>query len=143
MAKWSIDRACGHTEVVQLYGPSRDRQRKAAWLAEQPCSSCRAAERKARHEAEAREAKIAAEQEGRPKLVGSEKQIAWAESIRHKVWQQLEQLATIARATDHPKAKVALAAIEAIKAERAAAWWIDRRESSAERLVKQKMAAIQ
>lgn len=68
MSKYTITHACGHEETVQLYGPYKDRERKAAWMAEQDCPECRI---KAR--AEAAKAKGLTE--------GTDKQIAWAADL--------------------------------------------------------------
>ena len=68
MSKYTITHACGHEETVQLYGPTKDRDRKAAWMEEQDCPECRA---KAR--AEAAKAKGLTE--------GTDKQIAWAADL--------------------------------------------------------------
>jgi hypothetical protein len=50
-----------------MYGPERDRASKAQWMAKQPCAECAVA---------------AATDNGLPALMGSDKQITWAETIR-------------------------------------------------------------
>jgi len=42
MAKCLITHACGHTRKYRLYGPYRERDRKAEWLENQDCPRCRA-----------------------------------------------------------------------------------------------------
>lgn len=42
MAKYTIRHACGHEEVVQLFGPGSERDRRIAWLEAQECPECRA-----------------------------------------------------------------------------------------------------
>lgn len=40
MAKYTINHRCGHSRVMQLYGPEIDRQRKITWMEGQSCPSC-------------------------------------------------------------------------------------------------------
>lgn len=40
--KCVVTHSCGHTESVELFGKSADRERRAAWLEAQPCAECRA-----------------------------------------------------------------------------------------------------
>lgn len=41
MAKHTIDHSCGHSHDYQLFGPTKDRDRKIEWLATQDCPRCR------------------------------------------------------------------------------------------------------
>jgi len=89
MSKHLITRSCGHQEWVQIYGPTKDREWKAQAESKRVCRECYEKELKAKREAEAiaraEAAKIAAKeaQAGNlPALSGSEKQVAWAETIR-------------------------------------------------------------
>jgi hypothetical protein len=36
-----ITNSCGHVYAYRLYGPGKDRARKAAWLATVPCPACK------------------------------------------------------------------------------------------------------
>lgn len=74
---------CGHVAEVQLFGKMEDREKKIAWYATIDCPECQA-------EAKAEEAKAA----GLPELTGSEKQIAWALSIRQKFVDEVEAIKT-------------------------------------------------
>lgn len=77
MAWETITYSCGHTGEVQVTGKRADRESKKAWHERQKCKECwRVAQSKhaAQMNAEA----------GLPSLTGSEKQIAWAESLRAK-----------------------------------------------------------
>lgn len=83
MAKYDVTFSCGHTATVQLFGKEADRQRSITWYEENGlCPECYKkkieAERKAADDAAAAEAK----EMGLPDLKGSEKQVAWANSIR-------------------------------------------------------------
>ena len=62
MAKYTIHHTCGHEDVVQLYDPNKEREKRIEWLESQPCLECRL--------------------EGTEDLKGSEKQRAWAGEIR-------------------------------------------------------------
>lgn len=90
--KYTVKFACGHEAVVELFGKSSDREWKLQRLAEGLCPDCyraqQEAERKAASEAAAEEAK----KQGFSELNGSEKQIAWAETIRAKFMSKLEAL---------------------------------------------------
>lgn len=92
MAKYEVTFACGHTATVELFGKSSDREWKLQRLAEELCPDCykaqKEAERKAASEAAAKEAR----EQGFAELKGSEKQIAWAETIRARYMEKLEEL---------------------------------------------------
>ncbi len=78
MAKVTITYACGHEGVVELFGRSADRERRAAWLASDICPDCAAQKRREK----AMQLAADAEADGLPKLTGSEKQVIWAEQLR-------------------------------------------------------------
>lgn len=92
MAKYDVTFACGHTATVELFGKSSDREWKLKRMAEGICPDCykaqKEADRKAASEAAAKEAR----EQGFAELKGSEKQIAWAETIRAKFMEQLGEL---------------------------------------------------
>lgn len=80
MAKYTAKFACGHEEVINLYGKNAERERKIAYYQEQgKCSECYKAEKKA--ERETGFSKI----EDMPESQGTEKQVAWANDIRNKM----------------------------------------------------------
>ncbi|MGI6117852.1 MAG: hypothetical protein ACOYBC_05625 [Bilifractor sp.] len=83
MAQYDVTFSCGHTATIQLFGKEADRQRKIKWFEENGlCPECyraqKEAEKKEQAEADAKEADAL----GLAELTGSEKQIAWANSIR-------------------------------------------------------------
>lgn len=43
--QYPVKAICGHTYTYNIYGASKDRERKRAWLATQPCPTCRPAAR--------------------------------------------------------------------------------------------------
>lgn len=82
MAKYNVDHTCGHQEEYQLYGKHTERDRKLAWLATQPCNECRKAATAAATAKAAEAIRASGAVDGLPTLEGSEKQVAWAETIR-------------------------------------------------------------
>lgn len=128
MAKYTITHACGHQQTHQLYGKSSERDRKITWLGDQPCTDCWKEQQEAeRNSASATAASEAAER-GLPHLQGSEKQIAWAETIRKTNLEKLARIESFAKDDDAEAKKVVMAAIAAIKGQDSAHWWIENRD---------------
>ena len=71
MAKYDVTYACGHIAEIQLYGPGKERTRRMDWMRTQECPACKASAAAAVNAAA-----------GLPELMGTPKQVAWAESIR-------------------------------------------------------------
>lgn len=84
MAKYTVKQSCGHLTEHQLYGPDRGRHDRLDWLRTVPCLDCK-------HETERAAATQAATAAGLPTLVGSEKQVAWALTIRAKAMAEVDQ----------------------------------------------------
>lgn len=85
MAQYTVTGSCGHDHTVRLYGPGRDRESKLNWYTGRPCPDCyQAANEKYRGELNVASASLAAGQ-GLPPLVGSEKQLGWAETVRQRM----------------------------------------------------------
>lgn len=89
MAQYTITHTCGHTETVQLYGPGRERDRKAEWMTNNICPECFKAEQAAKRQAENEAAAAQNTAESLPELLGSPKQVAWAETLRRKALDQI------------------------------------------------------
>lgn len=119
MAKYTVTHACGHEETVQLYGPTKERDRKLAWLAEQDCPECR------------RAAKVA-EAKAKGLTQGTDKQIAYAADILAKVRTDLNEAIraamkgmtkeTAAKAAALGSAEATKRLAAALKEAEAAAW---------------------
>lgn len=75
MSQYYITHACGHTVHHNIFGKGQSEQ--AAYQETKPCQDCRMAEKSMAS------ASVNAKA-GLPALVGSEKQVAWAETIRAK-----------------------------------------------------------
>lgn len=119
MAWWNISHSCGHEERVQLYGPGADRERKAEWMESRPCPACWRAQKDADRAAENERAASLSGEIGFPALTGSEKQVAWAQSIRQKKYEESTKL------TPGPHGWAPL--VETYALETLAKWWIDNR----------------
>ena len=125
MAAHTISHTCGHTSVAQLYGKMDARPREAARLGERLCLTCYKAQQQV---SSVQAARANANAGDVPALSGSEKQIAWAETIRAAAIAATSTLLreTEARTGTPPPAEVT-AAYERLTRQSAATWWIDRR----------------
>jgi len=83
MAWYTINYACGHSERKQLYGKEADRQKTIQFLEQQECMDCKA-------EAAKENESHYVEKYGCKPLVGSPKQVAWAQEIRAKYFSRTE-----------------------------------------------------
>lgn len=133
MARYTITRACGHTEDIQIYGTNvhGQREQRAAREAQLDCADCVAEERR-KHNAEATRA---AANFGLVAITGgSPKQNAWAESIRlaaladlddhaHRLTTTIPDAAARVRVTD----TLIRILIRIAEAHLDARWWIDNR----------------
>ena len=127
MAKYTITRACGHTETVNICGTNvhGERERQAEFEATKVCYECYLAEKAARVE----QAETA---DNLPELEGSQKQVAWAKDLRAaKLYGNSgvayceKEFADLAE-EDQQTCRQAIASI---KAQTSAAWWIDNRQA--------------
>lgn len=84
---YEITYACGHTGEVEFYGKERDCEWRAEQEAKKICPDC--VEKK--KEEETAQAKAWAKEKGLPDLEGTERQIAWAEVIRRRLFEDLEE----------------------------------------------------
>ena len=125
MAKHTIEMSCGHEEVHQIYGPYKDRDRKAEYIAEGACRECWEEQRREEN-AEAAQANV---EQGLPKLKGSEKQVAWAESIRAEKLADRETVAAwiAEKAPDADQRALGEKALKHIVDVASESWWIDNR----------------
>lgn len=116
MAKYEIKHICGHTETIALFGKHESRYARIEYLEKQECLECRR-----KREAEEAE-KIGAGLE-LPELSGSEKQVAWANTIRAKVVQFIK---------DHTKPETMMEseAFQTVIKIKTARYFIDHRDES-------------
>ena len=83
MANYDIKFSCGHVETRNIIGKVKDRERKIEYFKEYGlCSACWEAEKKHQFEEQNRKAAEEAKEYGLPELTGTEKQVAWANTLR-------------------------------------------------------------
>lgn len=165
MAHYDISHTCGHDERIELFGPTRDRESRIEWLQERPCTECWKKERAA--EAEARRDKEAAmivEKLGDDaaealnaitsaacKLVGSSRQIMWAEDIRAKcITEIIDRLHNLVsripgKVTAQLSAEFTVrcnAFASVIANETSAAWWIDNRDDTLKAVTREAVKSL-
>lgn len=75
--------ACGHEGVVDIYGPGKDREWKKENEFSRLCPECREKARQQERDEANKIATEAAIEMGLPELTGTEKQVAWATTIRN------------------------------------------------------------
>jgi len=111
-----ITHACGHEQAHYLAGYISQQERKARWLQTTSCRACFIASKKAAQaEAATRDGAAIAHLDLLP-LSGSDRQVAWATTIR------ASRLATLITDREAPLGwQACLAATDA-------KWWIDHRE---------------
>lgn len=123
MAWYEIHHSCGHTGRVNLIGPHKQRQWRIDRMEADICDECK---ERARAEENARAA-AENKENGLPDLKGSDKQVAWGETIRKKVLDELDD------PKDHNPTPEELAdfnaAIDVLMSKQSASWWIDRRDT--------------
>lgn len=113
-----IVHACGHEQVHVIYGFDSQVARKARWLRTTKCRACFVADKKVEQaEAAARDNATIAHLD-RPTLIGSERQVSWAEAIR------VSRLAAL-MASPHTNVDADCGLCLSIDD---AKWWIDRRD---------------
>lgn len=124
MAKYDVTHSCGHTRTHNIDGKISERQGRADWLARHVCDECQQAayaEQNAKASATATELNLSA-------LKGSEKQVAWASSIRLTRYGQILKHLEDNAARLSPDMDLQAAATTIISAETSAGWWINNRD---------------
>jgi hypothetical protein len=147
MAKYDVIYNCGHAGRVDLIGKVKERERKIKWMESSGiCPECWEAEKKRQHEAEAQKAAAEADELGLPDLEGTEKQIAWALTLRKEWISKIEKNIAMAEkkiengVVDAEKGKKVLAGIREemenrLIAETSARYWIDNRDQDINRFL--------
>lgn len=135
MSKYTITRACGHTETIQIYGPTKDREWKAECESQKVCAVCYAAEQAHKREAENKVAAAFSVEQCLPALEGTPKQIAWAEKIRAEVAKSLfamrEKLQNQQLSPEKKDARaIGVVEINKVLARTSAKDWIETREKT-------------
>lgn len=134
--KYSGTYACGHEGVIHIYGPTKEHEQKREYVFSQVCPECAKLERQKERDEANKKASDAAIKSGLPELTGTEKQIAWATTIRNDIIGLIDNLAK-----EHEGCEVQISdgklihieewqkAFETIlKCETTAKFWIENRE---------------
>jgi hypothetical protein len=125
MAKYDVKYKCGHTVIEQLYGKQDERYRKIEWAKDNKLyGDCYQASLQAKRIAENAKAAEAAQEAGMPELKGSEKQVAWAITLRQKALGAIAPY--ISKAQGEDKIKVEKI-IDFLKTQTDSKFWIDNR----------------
>ena len=124
MAKYDVTYACGHTETIQLYGKSTDREKEIARLENRLCKKCYIAEQ----QEAVKEVVNSVKDFGLVPLVGSPKQVAWAEEIRARFFAEHGQNFAEGAAVN----EYASAFQTYLKGVQEASYWIETRDDPVE-----------
>lgn len=116
-----IMHACGHEQVHVIYGFDAQVARKARWLRTTQCRACFIADKQAEQVRMAAEHETAIAHLDLPELIGSDRQISWATTIR----------AGRLAALTHDPVTTADADCTSCLQITDAKWWIDHRALSA------------
>lgn len=117
MAQYTISYTCGHSESVNLYGPHFSRESRVAFLERGECFACYKQHTTQVSSAQAEELEL-------PALIGTDAQVAWAETLRIKKLNEIEE--TVERYEKDDKAyRQILMAVEKISNETSAKQWIE------------------
>lgn len=125
---------CGAVVTVGTSKNRRDADRYAEYLESQGylCEDCLAKQREEENSKAAAENSAA----GLPELTGTEKQIAWAETIRAalipRIREELIRLTKGAEYSDDVVEKLRTETMRRVEAQTDASWWIDNRASATE-----------
>lgn len=130
MAKYHIDHSCGHTETHQLYGKHTGREIEEKRLATKQCTACAELAKVAYRAKQAASETAASNDLQLPALIGSDKQIAWAQSIRLKIVTETATLLKQLAGTE-----LGYQAFERLKLRVDAKFWIDNRYESPEKFL--------
>lgn len=141
-----IRHACNHTVLYPFYGDDDfNWPERIKHLSEGHCRLCHVEEQRKEQRRKSERARYHAKQRGLPPLEGSDKQTAWAETIRlnafgavDKVLKWMEQIAQRAEAEDpdhwHTMQQSIKRSIEYLENQIDAKWWIDHRQGMANNL---------
>ena len=91
--KYEVTGICGHIYTVNLIGPNKNREYRLERLKSECCPCCKEEIRKAEIERENNEAAEKSAEMELPELQGSPKQVAWANSIKIRMLNELSGLA--------------------------------------------------
>jgi hypothetical protein len=125
MGKYTITHTCGHTETYDMLGHVASRLERAGRMEATTCPACRAAANN-----------TAADADGTllPLLTGSDKQVAWALTIRQRALRSVDAF-MVAHTGDAERLEIWQTLRAHLVEQRRAGWWIDRRDAGPQALV--------
>lgn len=126
MSWYSGTYRCGHEGRVNIVGPTKNRQWIADHKFEGLCPECFQRQLEAQREAENIESAEKAEEMELPELTGSERQVAWANTLRQKFIDKTQKFSDMS-SIDFSKVSEALQYILITYTK--ASWYIDNRNS--------------
>ena len=116
--KYTVKCSCGHDVEVNLYGKASEREAKIKWYeTEAVCPECYKAKK-------ASEVVEIASANSLCKLVGSEKQVKWANEIRAKLFAEIDDIVSKSPASTANATKIK----EWLKTKTEAKFYIDNRD---------------
>ena len=124
MAWNTINHSCGHEQRIQLYGPGKERENRVARMERQVCPDCYREQKEQERLQENERAANLTSGIGFAALTGSDKQIAWGQSIRQKAYESM-----VAEGEPHATLGWSLM-VSLINLESSAKWWVDNRTDS-------------
>lgn len=124
MATYNITYACGHEGSVRLTGPKRTREWIVSNKEKELCPDCYKKHLEEERAAEREAAQVAAKEQELPDLIGTEKQVNWALTIRAKFLDLLDKMLQSNYLDEDEEAEI-VRSIVSIQNETAASWWID------------------
>lgn len=129
MSKYQITHTCGHTVEHAIAGTNvhGERERRAEYLAKQVCTECY---RRQQHDA------AATATADLPALTGSDKQVAWATTLRAAAVKNLRATRDLVQPfADNGNADAvhSISIINAVLAQAQAKYWIDNRDVTFDR----------
>lgn len=127
--KYDVEFSCGHIGTVTLFGKHKDREWRLEKYRENGlCEECQ----KKLHDKLNAEALEEANEMGLPELSGSEKQVAWAITIRQNFINQIENENYV---SDDAKQQVLDIMQQMLEVKTSASWWIDNRDTGSRYLL--------
>lgn len=123
--------SCGHEGRVNIVGPVKDRKWKAERQFEKLCEKCWEAKLIADREKANVEAARQAKEMNLPELIGTEKQVAWATTLRQKRIEEIQAEIDSDTNSDRKKSKCAKVLDYMLKNKNTAPWYIDNRNETA------------
>lgn len=125
MAKYTVTYTCGHTDELTLFGSSRSREYAIQNAERGLCPACYEAKIAADRAAATSVAAAEAAEQELPALEGTEKQVAWAVTIRQKFLAALDQWLADNPVREGVDPTPLIRAVQAVQAETSAHWWIE------------------